>query len=148
MDLYARNLDPLRGLKCPVCGYELTGLSNYRCPECGTPFDPAHLDSAPAKRVGPVGLMTTWMCATLMLLCTFSNAVTIVTNICARCGTPTVSAVGCHTFVVPVLFIPMIAVYLKARQAGRDLFVCRFPLVISSAAWGTIFVVLAGPRLF
>ncbi len=23
---------------CPNCAYELTGISNGRCPECGTPF--------------------------------------------------------------------------------------------------------------
>lgn len=28
---------------CPKCGYNLTGLKDYRCPECGTPFDPVLL---------------------------------------------------------------------------------------------------------
>lgn len=27
--------------KCRSCGYDLRGLSESRCPECGTPFDPA-----------------------------------------------------------------------------------------------------------
>jgi hypothetical protein len=30
---------------CLECGYNLTGLSEPRCPECGTPFDPAKLTS-------------------------------------------------------------------------------------------------------
>jgi hypothetical protein len=28
---------------CPKCGYDLTGLREPRCPECGTPFDPSLL---------------------------------------------------------------------------------------------------------
>lgn len=27
------------GLRCPVCDYNLTGLSEHRCPECGREFD-------------------------------------------------------------------------------------------------------------
>jgi hypothetical protein len=30
-------------LMCPECGYNLRGLVKYRCPECGTAFDPAKL---------------------------------------------------------------------------------------------------------
>lgn len=30
-------------LHCPVCDYDLTGLPELRCSECGTPFDPAEL---------------------------------------------------------------------------------------------------------
>jgi hypothetical protein len=26
------------GVSCPTCGYNLTGLSESRCPECGTRF--------------------------------------------------------------------------------------------------------------
>ena len=32
--------DPFAGLNCPACGYELRGLSEPRCPECGEGFDP------------------------------------------------------------------------------------------------------------
>ncbi len=28
---------------CPKCGYNLTGLTENRCPECGTAFDPVDL---------------------------------------------------------------------------------------------------------
>ena len=31
------------GLECPECRYNLTGLTENRCPECGTPFDPRQL---------------------------------------------------------------------------------------------------------
>lgn len=36
---------------CRECGYQLAGLTQPRCPECGTPFDPAALGSLP----GPPG---------------------------------------------------------------------------------------------
>lgn len=28
---------------CPICGYNLFGLPEFRCPECGTPFDPNYV---------------------------------------------------------------------------------------------------------
>ncbi|MBE7504632.1 MAG: hypothetical protein HS113_30935 [Verrucomicrobiales bacterium] len=31
------------GLRCPVCEYNLTGVAEDRCPECGKPFDRADL---------------------------------------------------------------------------------------------------------
>ena len=34
-------------LFCPRCRYNLTGLVEHRCPECGTPFDPLMLALAP-----------------------------------------------------------------------------------------------------
>lgn len=42
-------------LRCPNCAYELTGLTQPRCPECGRPFDPDDLfehaldSNAPAR---------------------------------------------------------------------------------------------------
>lgn len=35
-------------LFCPKCAYDLHGLQDCRCPECGQPFDPALL-----KRINP-----------------------------------------------------------------------------------------------
>ncbi len=34
---------PFIGLCCPKCGYNLTGTTETRCPECGEAFDPAKL---------------------------------------------------------------------------------------------------------
>ena len=38
-----RKADDLNGLRCPKCDYELTGLLQTKCPECGEIFDPAIL---------------------------------------------------------------------------------------------------------
>ncbi len=37
-------------LHCPMCRYDLTGLRESRCPECGAAFDPAALANAQAMR--------------------------------------------------------------------------------------------------
>jgi hypothetical protein len=37
-------------LRCPECDYDLFGLKELRCPECGTPFDPAELSRREARR--------------------------------------------------------------------------------------------------
>ncbi len=36
-----------RSIECQKCGYNLTGLTEPRCPECFTPFDPAQLPKNP-----------------------------------------------------------------------------------------------------
>jgi len=33
-------IPPELELRCPECGYSLTGLREWRCPECGEPFNP------------------------------------------------------------------------------------------------------------
>lgn len=43
-------------LHCPACDYNLTGLRENRCPECGRPFDPAELQRSPPLRRPPIGL--------------------------------------------------------------------------------------------
>lgn len=35
----AQGIIPDVGLRCPTCDYNLTGLAQRRCPECGTDFD-------------------------------------------------------------------------------------------------------------
>jgi hypothetical protein len=37
-------------LVCPTCGYNLTGLSELRCPECGSKFTLSELVAAQPKR--------------------------------------------------------------------------------------------------
>lgn len=40
----SRPLPADSGLRCPVCEYNLTGLTEDRCPECGEAFDRAELE--------------------------------------------------------------------------------------------------------
>ena len=42
--------DDLAGLRCPKCDYELTGLANTNCPECGTEFDVKLLRMPPKSK--------------------------------------------------------------------------------------------------
>ncbi len=47
-------------LFCPVCDYNLTGLPENRCPECGGHFDPAdlrRLGRRSSKRIGTTGAL-------------------------------------------------------------------------------------------
>src|SRR5688500_17127114 len=37
-------------LNCPLCGYDLRGLPENRCPECGHAFDPEELRQAKLER--------------------------------------------------------------------------------------------------
>ncbi len=37
-------------LYCPTCGYNLTGLADNRCPECGKAFDPRQVGLQQASR--------------------------------------------------------------------------------------------------
>ena len=32
--------------RCPSCSYLLLGLTEFRCPECGAPFDPEYIENA------------------------------------------------------------------------------------------------------
>lgn len=42
--------DDLTGLRCPKCDYDLTGLTQAKCPECGATFIPVELRISTLKR--------------------------------------------------------------------------------------------------
>ena len=42
-------------IACPTCGYNLTGLREARCPECGSQFTLDQLYAAATKAKGDLG---------------------------------------------------------------------------------------------
>lgn len=70
--------DPLNlaGLRCTACGYNLTGLTRCRCPECGREFEPAGVRAywemksrtAPARVVALCMISCALACLALILL--------------------------------------------------------------------------------
>jgi hypothetical protein len=139
MGEYVRNLDPLRGLKCPVCSYDLSGLPDHRCPECGHEFDPDQLAARVAPAVGPLAMCASYGLAMLIVLASFSNARTLTTYT-GWCGTPQANAAVAQSCFVPALFLPIVIIYVMARRAHQPLLVWRVPLVISSATWLPVFL--------
>lgn len=63
------------GLFCPNCDYDLTGLTENRCPECGQPFDPDYLE-----RILPIGALRAPKCSTLWQWDTTKIAVSAVSR--------------------------------------------------------------------
>jgi hypothetical protein len=47
-------------LYCPECSYNLTGLTEHRCPECGSAFDPDELVRKRAECT-PVNALVLWL---------------------------------------------------------------------------------------
>lgn len=63
LDVIARNEGRVNPRVCRVCGYELRGLPEARCPECGTPFRIAgEWTCAECGEVSPMQFSHCWSC--------------------------------------------------------------------------------------
>jgi hypothetical protein len=62
-----------RAFTCKQCGYDLHGLSETRCPECGAQFDPAERDRILARiNAPPPKQRHRWIAAIVVVLLTLA----------------------------------------------------------------------------
>ncbi len=63
-----------RGFTCKKCGYDLHGLTEHRCPECGTAFDPSERERILARVNAPPPKPTRrWIAALVVVLLGLSS---------------------------------------------------------------------------
>ncbi len=90
-------------LFCPHCGYNLTGLTKNRCPECGREFDPAIISQPFYRSMRPISfwrvaarclvlVVGTWGVVALLILLRLHEVVTVALVIAVLLvGVPAVS---------------------------------------------------------
>ena len=104
--------------RCLSCGYTLLGLPDYRCPECGRPFDPYNPDTYNTKppfvrwRYWMPGLLTALGAAVLLYPFAvgwsgFGWATTLVVPFCA--GTLLGYGVRVKWMVIPLLALVLVS---------------------------------------
>jgi len=72
-----------RAFTCKKCGYDLQGLPENRCPECGTDFDPAERERILTRIASPAPKPRhRWIVAVVVALLTFATAGSMV--VCRR----------------------------------------------------------------
>ncbi|HKQ48500.1 MAG TPA: hypothetical protein VJZ71_10555 [Phycisphaerae bacterium] len=67
-------MNPIKGepwLKCPTCSYDLRGLSENRCPECGATFEPMSLLSRHLLEPSPRYLINKYAWKAILLCLIF-----------------------------------------------------------------------------
>ena len=85
-----------RAFTCKKCGYDLQGLPENRCPECGTAFDPAERERIIARIASPPPKSKyRWVVAIVVVLLTLTVAAGMVVwrrtsaAVAKRAATPT-----------------------------------------------------------
>ena len=80
-----------RSFCCHKCGYELEGLTEPRCPECGTPFDPAEKERILARIGAPPSGHGRWaavLAITLLVAAVIANIVVLQATRARRAAAP------------------------------------------------------------
>lgn len=89
------NDDRNRVRRCAQCGYIVDGLSEHRCPECGSPFDPNDPRTYRTGPQRPFLLSVRFWAAILLLFLLVALAAwygrasyrrDVITEICTKCG--------------------------------------------------------------
>jgi hypothetical protein len=132
------------GLFCPKCGYYLHGVSERRCPECGSEFNPTDLVIEKYRKpFKPVWLIISAFCGSLVLLASCGHAYLYATHT-GRCGTPLLNAYMFHILFLPPLLVPPILIMLAAKK-GRGqihLSTTRFLCIVPMTVWATVFILM------
>jgi hypothetical protein len=137
--------DPLADARCLTCGYLLRGLTETRCPECGTAFDPA-LYAATFVPKWPA-LMIWYLAAYLISLLAHAGGVVWWIMSPPGKGAPAVAPANIHygidlTFCLGAVLTPVFAVVailgLRRRlDWGRK--ACIAMQFVQPAAWLAVF---------
>lgn len=132
----------MRGARCLSCGYELFGLSEHRCPECGRDFDPLDgntffYDPASARNLFTRAFIG---CLLVLPLLVTSSWIVRLSHFLTADPWPGI-AFKLPLFVGPVLIsgIGLILIWNSFCQSLRELFFERGRLQYRS---GHVFVVL------
>lgn len=112
-------------LRCPACDYNLTGLPQNRCPECGNEFDPHELasllGSAPPMRIREMFLRLVWLPGSIVCISVLSASALLLSS-----GPPftiffTCMAVGCGIVVVPLTMMNVVSMTPRIVATFSDL---------------------------
>jgi hypothetical protein len=132
------------GWLCPECRYDLRGLREAVCPECGTEFECRSCDHGWLRWIVGIGaLMVSVLFSALGLLTgflSFEDHMRYVGRQRCCCG----NAVEVYTLVMPFALCVAIVSMVIAKRMGFAAPVARLGVVSLSALWAMGWIVMIG----
>jgi len=136
-------------LQCPQCDYNLTGLRDNRCPECGEAFDPAKLTAWMRHPNQPV--LYSGKPLTGLLKIPFTSPKRIGRELAVRCSPWEIGLYGLATkSLAAVVFFAAILAEMKPRFMLTPLMISGITLALAyvvESLLGVVFAVSLQPRL-